>query len=289
MARKKSVSGTARSQPRSVRSPDWPVVGLALLGIAITAYLSVVSITSAALVGCASGSSCDLVQQSQWSTLFGLPVALWGLGLYLLVAAVAFAARPGPKRWQMLWWLSLFGLAFSVYLGLVAWIALDAVCAWCTASLLVLLALFVYQSLGRPAAEGREPWPTFLASRSAVVLVALLALHGVYAGWFQTAEDPRLEALAQHLERVGATYYGASWCPVCQQQGAAFGRSIDRLPYVECSPEGRNGPMAFECARAEVRSYPTWVIGSQRFERKLTPQELAELTRFDWEGFQPGD
>ncbi len=286
MARKKSAHKNPRTPSRLARSPDWPVLVLAVFGIAITVYLSVVSLSSAALAGCASGSSCDLVQQSQWSTLFGLPVSIWGLGLYLVLAVVSFVARPGPKRWQVLWWLSLFGLAFSVYLGLVAWIALEAVCAWCTASLLVLLVLFVYLSLRRPASEGGEPWLTFLASRSAVVLVAILALHGVYAGWFQTAEDPRLKALAQHLERVGATYYGASWCPVCQQQGAAFGRSIERLPYVECSPEGRNGPVNFECIAAEVRSYPTWVIGSRRFERKLEPRELAELTRFDWDGFE---
>ena len=289
MARKKSVSRTSGTSARRARSPDWPVVILALIGIAITAYLSVVGLTSVALAGCASGSSCELVQQSQWSTLLGLPVALWGMGLYLMVAGIAFAGRPGAKRWQALWWLSLFGLAFSVYLGVVAWIALEAVCAWCTASLGILLALFIYLSLRRPAGEAREPWLTFMASRSAVVLVALLAIHGVYAGWFQTQEDPRLKALAEHLDRVGATYYGASWCPVCQQQGAAFGRSIDRLPYVECSPEGRNGPMSFECVTAEVRSYPTWVIGSRRFERKLTPQELAELTRFDWDGFEVAD
>ena len=95
-------------------------------------------------------------------------------------------------------------------------------------------------------------------------------------------EDPMVRALAEHLADEGAEFYGASWCPHCQEQKRLFGASADRLPYVECSPGGQGTPQASACAAAGVRQYPTWFIGGRRFEEVLTLPRLAELT-----GFQP--
>lgn len=278
---------TGRSRPK--RQPDWLVAALALMGSALTLFLVVVAYTAVTPVGCGEGSACDLIQQSRWSTLLGFPVALWGLMLYLLIGLIAVFARPGDGRWQVLWWLSFFGLAFSVYLGLVGWFQLEALCAWCTASLAVLLVMFIALGWRRPERQPEGGWPLFMGARASLVAIAVLALHGVYAGWFQPPEDPRLRALAEHLDRVGAVYYGASWCPSCQQQHRLFGRSSSRLPYVECSPQGQRGPIAFECVAAEINSYPTWIIGTRRFTSVQSPEELARLTRFDWDGFEPGD
>ncbi|HSM28427.1 MAG TPA: Vitamin K epoxide reductase, partial [Thioalkalivibrio sp.] len=51
------------------KEPDCVVVGLALVGVAITAYLTAGTWLSAAPAFCAEGSGCDLIQQSEWSTL----------------------------------------------------------------------------------------------------------------------------------------------------------------------------------------------------------------------------
>ena len=60
-------------------------------------------------------------------------------------------------------------------------------------------------------------------------------------------------ALAEHLAEEGALFYGASWCPHCQEQKRLFGASASRLPYIECSPAGRNTPQAPSCNSAGVQ------------------------------------
>ncbi|MEM7055010.1 MAG: vitamin K epoxide reductase family protein, partial [Pseudomonadota bacterium] len=72
------------AKAQATREPDWPVVVLALTGMAITAYLSFGSLFSASPLFCGPDSGCDIVQNSRFATLLGLPIALWGFGLYAL-------------------------------------------------------------------------------------------------------------------------------------------------------------------------------------------------------------
>jgi hypothetical protein len=85
-------------------------------------------------------------------------------------------------------------------------------------------------------------------------------------------------ALSDHLRRRGVLFYGAWWCPACFQQKNLFGQEAgDRLPYVECakSQAGRE-----RCQAAEIRAYPTWILGDRRLEGV---RSLEELKR--WSGF----
>jgi len=63
-------------------------------------------------------------------------------------------------------------------------------------------------------------------------LLIVGGLHLHYGGWFDPAagpEDPQLQALAIHLKEAGATFYGAYWCPRCQEQKSTFLSSAKRL------------------------------------------------------------
>ncbi len=55
---------------------------------------------------------------------------------------------------------------------------------------------------------------------------------------------------------------------------------MDRLPYLECYPNGRNGPRAAECVERNIGSYPTWLIGGQYYTELMSPQRLAQLSNF---------
>ena len=117
----------------------------------------------------------------------------------------------------------------------------------------------------------------------AVLLIAGLHLH--YSGVFDAAagpEDPQLQALAIHLTGKGVKFYGAYWCPRCQEQKALFEASAERLLYVECSSGGRGSALTKACTAAKVRTYPTWIIGERRLTGLQTPQSLAAVTGFDW-------
>jgi hypothetical protein len=97
----------------------------------------------------------------------------------------------------------------------------------------------------------------------------------------QAPEDPVARALAEHLSRINAKFYGAHWCPHCQSQKLLFGVAAKRLPYIECSPEGGPGtPQPEVCKIANIGSYPTWIINGKRFEQVMTMQELADATNF---------
>ena len=73
-----------------------------------------------------------------------------------------------------------------------------------------------------------------------------------------------MRALAIHLRDSGARFYGTYWCPACQKQKALFEASAERLPYVECTPNGRSAPPNLACVANDVKEYPTWIIGGRR-------------------------
>ena len=67
------------------------------------------------------------------------------------------------------------------------------------------------------------------------------------------------DTLAQCLTEKGVKFFGAFWCPHCQNQKKTFGNSAKLLPYVECSTPDGQGQLQV-CKDAGVSSYPTWIF-----------------------------
>lgn len=280
---RKNASQRHSTASRPARfAPEWWIVALAGLGMIITGYLTGVAWTDSEVAFCTGGSGCDIVQRSHWSRLLGLPVALWGFALYTLLVMSATVMKPRLRRWKRLWYLALTGFVVSVYLSVIGIVALDAVCGWCLASLAIMTIIFVYIGLRRPASAPGMPWSQWSVRSSVIAVVLIGLLHAYYSGLFRPPEDPKLKALAIHLEESGAKFYGAFWCPDCNRQKELFGASADRLPYIECTPNGRDGVIAFVCIMKDIEGYPTWIIDGQHRRGVLQPRELARHTDFDW-------
>jgi len=120
-------------------------VGLALAGAAVAGYLTWTRLTGGTPV-CIGFGGCDFVQASRFSELFGLPVALWGLGAYLVLAGLGIAGLlPGLQN--ALWLrtatfgLALAGWLFSMYLTAVEAFVLQAWCVWCVTSAVIISVL----------------------------------------------------------------------------------------------------------------------------------------------------
>lgn len=275
----------ASPMPRAATPPDRVMLALAVLGLLITGYLAWAGGSGSASAFCIGEGGCDAIQRSGWSTLLGLPMAGWGFGLYAVVAWVSLSRKASALlRWQRQWRLVLLGLGISVYLTAVGAVVLDAFCMGCLASLAVLAAMFGRLQLCRPVSAPGQPWKRWWAVQALPVLLVVGVLHVHQSGLLhQRPESRRAAALAQHLSDYGARFYGASWCVECRQQKRRFGHAADRLPYVECSPGGRNTPMTSTCAAAGVTVFPTWVIDGIQHNGVLEPQQLAVLTRFDWD------
>ena len=66
--------------------------------------------------------------------------------------------------------------------------------------------------------------------------------------------DAETLALAECLTDSGAKFYGASWCPHCNDQKDMFGSAVTSIPYVECTENQA------ACNAAGITGYPTWIF-----------------------------
>ena len=99
-AQDKGAGTSATGAHRARLAPDRGLLGLAGAGVLLTAYLLFVHLAGGSALFCSEGAGCDIVQESRWANLFGLPVTLWGLGLYALIAVVAATGRTPATRWK---------------------------------------------------------------------------------------------------------------------------------------------------------------------------------------------
>lgn len=85
--------------------------------------------------------------------------------------------------------------------------------------------------------------------------------------------DATTAALAQCLTDSGAKFYGAYWCPHCNDQKAMFADAVKDIPYVECEEN------AAECQAAGITGYPTWIFADGTVAQGAQPLErLASLS-----------
>ena len=280
MARKTKAKRQAAASAEPQRtSPNWPLLAICILGMALTAYLSYTSFAGASVQGCSEGSGCDTVLNSRWAKMFGLPTAFWGFVAYAGLGAIAFI-KGAHKHWRYAWTAALVGVAYSVYLTTVSLTVLKAACPYCLTSLGLMTAALVLTTLQRPTDLPRFSWQSWLMRRIPLAAGFVFALHLQYVVVPTVPVDPRAQALAEHLTKIGAKFYGASWCDHCKQQKRFFGDYADDLPYIECALGGPGSGSTEVCRDNYIKNYPTWVIKDRRIEAVLPVSELVNLSGF---------
>jgi uncharacterized membrane protein len=257
--------------------------GLAGAGLLLTLYLTWVAWQGQKVAFCTQGSGCDVIQSSQWSTFLGLPLALWGAGLYAGLLLVSFRATTKMKRWQGMWKLSLLGVIISAYLTVLGLVDLGTLCGWCLTSFALLLATFALLEINKrkQGLEGKRNGMFLDIGALGLGVAAIMFINS--SDILSQRGDPRLHELAQHLTNTGAVFYGAHWCPSCREQKRLFGGAANKLPYVECAQGGPNAGMINRCVRAGVSGYPTWVIDSKQVVGVIQPENLAAISGYDWD------
>lgn len=278
----KGESGKKEARVRRRSKPNWVLLVLSGIGILLTGYLTSKAFTGSSLRGCAVGSACDVVLSSRWATFMGMPTAFWGFLTYTALAVLSFVRRE-DRHWAGTWLIAFFGFLYSLYLTTVSMTVLNAACPYCLTSLGLMTAIFVLATFQRPASLPDFSWVVWLKWTVPAGLVLVLVLHLHYSGYLgeaPAAEDPAVRAFTDHLSQAGAKFYGASWCPHCQQQKERFGRSANRLPYVECSLAGPGSGQTQECNLAAIKSYPTWIINGRRIEEIMSLKQLADTTGY---------
>jgi uncharacterized membrane protein len=120
---------------------------LIVAGIGIAGYLTYVKLFNVSAY-CAGVGDCDTVQNSPYAMLLGVPVAIWGLLSYLGLLGLWLFKRYdwrelGHLAGQAFFLATLVGVLYSAYLTYIELFVINAICPWCVASAIVMVALFV--------------------------------------------------------------------------------------------------------------------------------------------------
>ena len=109
----------------------------------------------------------------------GLPMALWGLFTYAAVGALVLYAKKRPNAWRWAMLISAIGVAISLYLQIISYFVIDAICMYCVASAVLITLVFVTVSKFRPARLNNFKWGNFapMSTVFAALVVALLHMH----------------------------------------------------------------------------------------------------------------
>ena len=74
-AKTKKAKAKAKPTPIAKVAPNWPLLGLAAIGMVLTAYLTAMAWQEKLVAFCTAGSACDAVLSSRWSSLFDIPTS----------------------------------------------------------------------------------------------------------------------------------------------------------------------------------------------------------------------
>lgn len=138
---------------------------LSFLGIADSWYLYQSAITDTALA-CDLGAGlggCNVVAQSPYSYIFGIPLALYGVGFFGLLFAITALLFVVSRReiYHALYLLTAFGAVASTgFLALQVFV-IKALCIYCLASAAITYLMFIL---------ARTAWRRFAPARVIPVL-----------------------------------------------------------------------------------------------------------------------
>lgn len=137
------------------------MLALVVAGTVVAAYLVKVALDPNKVIACGPVGDCHTVQSSRYATVAGVPVAVFGLLMYLglLGLVVLRVARLGGEAAQqafgtLTFSLALGGVVYSLYLTYLELVVIHAICIYCVTSAAIITGVFV---LAVPDVARRPP------------------------------------------------------------------------------------------------------------------------------------
>lgn len=131
---------------------------LAFCGLADSVYLTQHEMSGTPLLCTIQNlSGCNVVAQSAYSRIFGIPVSEYGLAFYgvvFVVAALELALFDRRLR-RFLQGLSFVGLIASLLFTAVQVFVINALCIYCLGSAIISLLIFAFAFFVEPLSPGR--------------------------------------------------------------------------------------------------------------------------------------
>lgn len=127
--------------------PRYLVPLVLVIGLLVAGYMSYVEVTLNDAV-CGIIGSCNVVQQSAYAALFGIPIGIIGVtGYTVLLVLWGIGQRIREAEW-LLFALSMGGVLFSIYLTYLEPFVIKASCVWCLTSAVCMMLLVLLMTPG---------------------------------------------------------------------------------------------------------------------------------------------
>jgi uncharacterized membrane protein len=121
-------------------------IALALLGLAVSIYMTIFKLTDNERM-CLGNGGCSKVNSSAYAEVYGIPVAVVGIGGYAVIAALVFMEDRNKFLEQngtmLVFGLTLIGFLFTLYLVYVELALIKALCPFCVTSQITMTLLFI--------------------------------------------------------------------------------------------------------------------------------------------------
>ncbi|MGB9357985.1 MAG: vitamin K epoxide reductase family protein [Acidimicrobiia bacterium] len=126
-------------------TPDWLIPVLAVIGIGVSVYLGSVEASGTEAV-CGPVGDCNAVQQSEYATIFGVPIGILGIIGYGILLVGWIVAKTTKDRVSDLGMIAAAAIAFggtlfSIYLTFLEPFVIGATCMWCLTSAIAITGL----------------------------------------------------------------------------------------------------------------------------------------------------
>jgi uncharacterized membrane protein len=125
----------------------WLMRLLALAGVGVSAYLTWAHLAGQSVI-CGQSQDCDIVQQSVYAEVGGIPVALLGVVAYVTLFALTWLRGHdlgglGSYVPLAVFGISLIGVLYSAYLTYLELYVIYAICRWCVTSAVIITVFFL--------------------------------------------------------------------------------------------------------------------------------------------------
>ncbi len=121
-------------------------IGASLIGLIDSIYLTWIKLADKT-AACSNIGDCESVNNSQYSEIAGIPIALLGAGAFLTIFLLLALEKRLPDQSTSLrmgvFGLSLTGTLYSVYLTYLEIAVLRAICPFCVVSAISIFVLLI--------------------------------------------------------------------------------------------------------------------------------------------------
>lgn len=271
------------------------ILCISLLGILLSGYLTYGHYTTTAefCIGGEKGGSvrCDVVNQSVYAEVFGVPVALLGFFGYTSMAffsyLLLYKKKLNGKKSATFSFLityadafllafAWFSLAMKLYFNYLQFLVLKTICVLCEVSATLVVILVVLSAI-RIYQKKVHPEQIKIAVFYFLMLIVYMSLFIILSIHYTFYRDTNLDSFAQCLTTKGVEMYGTFWCPSCGQVKKTLGSSYQYILYVECDPQGENAQTE-RCLVLKIDKYPTWI--DQTGKRLDAEKNIAKVSAF---------